>query len=223
VLAGGRSLRMKPDIDTPKPLLEIKGSCTLLERQIKWLQHYNFDRVVLAVSREVADQLPTSITSIFNVELSVEESKLGTGGAARNALDRTSGRYLYMCNCDDIVFYDPNTLVSCSAVDSAGVSVLLGKARSPYGRVWLNEDYRIVRFEEKPILPYLVSLGHYCFDRAIVERYFPDQGDLERVVMGDLVQRGVVKGLVYDGVWLTVNNLKQYLKAVEYFKQRDLY
>lgn len=206
ILAGGWGKRLKPLVKESKPLV-LLNRVSLLTRQINWLTKYEFDRIIIP-----AKEFNLTSKSVIWV---LETEKLGTGGAVKLALSEVQGKRVYVLNCDDIVFYDPNLLWKEAYL---GAAMLVGKLESPYGIIDTDPAGNVLRFTEKPILPYNISLGHYCFKKEIIEKYFPEKGDLEFQLMQKLADRNLLRALEYNGKWFTINTYKQLEEAREYFK-----
>lgn len=226
ILCGGRSLRLKPDIWIPKPLVTIKNEYTLVDYQIDWLQKYPyrhsktfsylFDKIVLATSREVSDLYKPKQSDVV---LSVENEKLGTAGAIKKAIDHIDTNKVYIFNVDDIVMYDPMVLMHNSY--TYGGAILVTKARSPYGKVVLSESNGVLRFEEKPILDYWTNVGHYVLTVDFIKKWFPDKGSMEDIVLGKLANEGLLYGNKFTGTWLTLNTYKDLMRIRDYFRDAN--
>ncbi|MFQ6080924.1 MAG: NDP-sugar synthase [Candidatus Bathyarchaeia archaeon] len=206
ILAGGEGWRLKPHTWIPKPLLKINGE-TLIDRQISWLYSNGFENIIVASDRD-------DLTK-YDVTYSLEERKLGTGGATKRAFEKVSGDRAYVMNVDDIVFYDPNELLDYA---SKGAGVLLAKPRLPFGRVTLQNRVDVIRFEQNPALDFYVSAGHHVFKRRVVEKFFPDVGDFEFTTMQRLADNRMLQGCIYQGVWFTLNTMKDLIRICDFFK-----
>lgn len=207
ILASGWGKRLKPQIKTPKPLVNL-NSVSLLTYQVKWLKKNGFSRII--IPSQTYDLTTEKVVWIH------EKTRLGTGGAVRLALSEIQGKKVYVMNCDDIVFYDPKRLWRQAHL---GASILVTKLRSPYGIIEFDRAGNVQRFREKPKLPFWISTGHYVFMKDIIEDYFPKKGDLELSTMQKLADQRKLIALEYDGKWLTLNTYKQVLEAREYFKR----
>jgi len=214
ILCGGEGWRLKPDTWTPKPLLKISADETLLDRQIRWLLEHDFSNVVLASNR------PFPESAYFNntvVQLSLEEKKLGTGGALKKAAALVSADQFYAMNVDDIILYDPRTLYEYA---DRGAAILLAQPCLLFGRITTRKNM-VTKFEDRPLLGIWVSAGHYVFSKKLIEEYFPDEGDFERKAMQKIVSNKFLKGLKYEGDWLTVNTMKDLMNIREHFEAKQ--
>ena len=204
ILCGGMGWRLKPHTWIPKPLLpiiEAPTKKTLLDIQIEWLRKHGFERIILASNQHLE-------TSHEVVEV-IEKEKLGTGGAVKNALKEVTEELVYVMNVDDIVSYNPQNLFEYS---DAGAAILLARPHIGFGVVKLEGDF-VTGFEEKPLLDFYVSAGHYVFKREVIEKYFPDRGDLERETLPILAINKLLKGMKLEGEWHTINTYKDYINV----------
>jgi D-glycero-alpha-D-manno-heptose 1-phosphate guanylyltransferase len=206
ILAGGEGWRLKPATWVPKPLLKINKQ-TLIDRQIGWLQSYDFENIVVASNRKDLTKQP--------VTYSLEKNSLGTGGATKKAFNKIQGDIAYVMNVDDIVFYDPNILYDYAG---KGAGILLAKPTLPFGRVTLQNGINVIRFQHRSTLDFYVSAGHYVFKKSVVERYFPEKGDFEFDTMQRLADKKMLQGYTYHGMWFTLNTMKDLIQIRSFFK-----
>lgn len=197
ILAGGSGKRLKMETKTSKPLLKLNGT-TLIDHQLKWLSHYGFDTFYVPSHSKIKTKIPI-------VWVKESKEKLGTGGAIKIALQKVQGSRVYIMNVDDIVFYDPNTLVKESYL---GGSILVTKPMSGFGRVEFDNADNITQFVEKPEMPWSTSCGHYAMKRDVLMKYLPDKGDIEVCTFQPMATAKVLRALEYGGSWLTVNTFK---------------
>ena len=203
LLAGGDAWRLKPDTWVPKPMLEL-GKWTLLEYQLKWLIQHKFKHIIIASDREY------NIKPIFNefVTWSIEKYKRGTGGAVLLAGDFLKTKSFYLLNVDDLVWFNPIELT----LPDTQARILVSKPRIGYGRVELRQDL-VLGFKEKPVLDFYVNSGHYYFKKHIVDKYFPDEGNLEEKVLPVLAKERILEAYRLRGTWVTINSMKDYLQV----------
>jgi len=90
-----------------------------------------------------------------------------------------------------------------------------------YGVLGVNEECRLVSFEEKPAFNYLVSMGVYVLNRSILDRipagqrYGFDNLMLDMLAAGERVE--VEKSRAY---WLDIGRVDDYMRAIEEFEGR---
>jgi NDP-sugar pyrophosphorylase family protein len=212
ILCGGEGWRLKPDEWTPKPLLNVSTTETLLDMQVSWLMQNSFSNIVLASSRS----FPESETfTDHKVQMCIERKKLGTGGAVKRASSLIDSDKFYVMNVDDIVFYDPRKLFEKA---TTGAAILLAKPQLPFARVTIQDKDIVRSFEHRPIVDIWVNAGHYVFSKDMVADYLPDEGDLEHEAMQEIAKGNHLHALEYTGDWLTLNTAKDLLRIQEYLR-----
>jgi NDP-sugar pyrophosphorylase family protein len=85
----------------------------------------------------------------------------------------------------------------------------------------IDAGQRLTGFREKPSLDYLVSMGVYALNRSVLDvvpegrRYGFDN------LMLDLLARGEhVHVEPYEGYWLDIGRVDDYMKAIDDFESR---
>jgi len=97
----------------------------------------------------------------------------------------------------------------------------MAKPTLPFGRIQTQNTY-IIKFEQKPQLDFFASTGHYVFKTSLIRQYFPDEGDMELQTLQTLADKRMLRGHPYNGMWLTINTMKDLLKVREYFKEHKI-
>lgn len=208
VLCGGSGWRLKPDTWVPKPRLKINHE-TLISHQVKWLKRQGIDRIILAT--ETSDLIMDS-----SVIYSLEKKKLGTGGAVKKAVEKVRDNKVYVMNVDDIIFYDPKELYQYA---DKGAAILMAKPKLPFGRVYTSGTH-VIRFEQKPLLQFYVNAGHYVFKKSVIETFFPEEGDMELQTLQNLADKKMLGAYPYNGLWLTLNTMKDLLTIREHLSTK---
>lgn len=162
ILAGGRGTRLRPySISIPKPLMPIVDT-PILEIMIWQLRRHGFERFTLAVNYQ-ADILKAYFGdgSKWNVKItySLETQALGTMGPLTLIEDLPES--ILVCNGDiltDLNFADffqrhqhEKRLLTISAA--------MRMQNIDFGVLKSDENGVLYAFEEKPEIPYLVSMG----------------------------------------------------------------
>jgi len=215
ILAGGKGLRLRGQVDVPKPFLVVKEETgeTLLDSQLKWLLAYDFEHIILALSRENFKYLRSNYSKFLNIpsiDPSVEEENLGTGGAIKLALDLVEEDHFYCFNIDDVAFYNPDELILSAKSNNA---ILIKQAELPFSVVEFDKDFRVTNYMEKPPIEKYVSTGHYYFNKKQIEPHLPEIGDLERTLLRDMARLRLLNAHVLKGRWITINTMKELLVA----------
>ena len=207
ILAGGKSSRMGND--WPKPLMLIKDK-PLITYQINYLVKSGcVDKMMFALGYR-ADTVIENIQNIdidtnyvfhpsYLFDFSVENEPLGTAGALKLAMQKTTSETVLVLNCDDIVDIDLKKFTKLREN-----TICVAKPRIPFGIVKETHGYAV--FEEKPILDVWASCGWDVFNKAKLLPYLPDHGSLEyNVLQNPKLQLRVYK---HNGYWKPLNTKK---------------
>jgi D-glycero-alpha-D-manno-heptose 1-phosphate guanylyltransferase len=218
VLVGGLGSRLRPTVaDRPKALA-IVGGRPFLDWLLLALRGQGVRRIVLATGHlaEAFDPHLAGWRSLgLEVELSREASPLGTGGAARLALDRVEAERVLVLNGDSFCPFDLARLAAPPALWLVEV-----EDASRFGSVELEADGRVRSFREKvdAVGPGLINAGVYLFDRADVAAIPPGRAvSLEREVLPGLVERGL-RGVVGSGPFVDIGTPESYATADRLFR-----
>jgi NDP-sugar pyrophosphorylase family protein len=77
-----------------------------------------------------------------------------------------------------------------------------------------------LRFEQKPPLEFYVNAGHYVLKTDVVRKRFPERGDMELQTFQRLADLEMLRGYKYNGLWLTINTMKDLIRVREYFGRK---
>jgi NDP-sugar pyrophosphorylase family protein len=142
---------------------------------------------------------------------------LGTAGAIRNALTKTSSKHLLVLNGDSYCRIDVSGYVKSHRGRSAQASMALvfEKDTRRYGSVKINGEGMVVSFEEKSPRRRagLVNGGIYLFDREVLEA-IPEgrMVSLEHEVLPTLIGNGLY-GLLSQGPFVDIGTPESYEAA----------
>jgi NDP-sugar pyrophosphorylase family protein len=96
--------------------------------------------------------------------------------------------------------------------------------RTEYGVLHLDDQagsmFRLSGFEEKPEIPYVVSMGVYVLEPGVLDYIEPGERlDLPDLVLRLLADRQPVGSYLYDGYWLDIGRHEDYEQALLEFEQ----
>jgi NDP-sugar pyrophosphorylase family protein len=215
ILAGGFGKRLKPLTDQrPKPMIEVLN-IPIIEWQVRWLRKFGIKEFVMCVGymrEQIFDHIGDGSKLGTNVEYSVEEEPLGTGGALKNAKDLLAGQdSFFMLNGDILTDLDPTKLQV-----SGSQSIALVPLRSPFGVVELDRNSRVLGFVEKPeIQDKWINAGVYHFTREVF-RYLPGNGNIEVTALPALAKEGKLQAVKYRNVfWRSIDSHKDIEEAAK--------
>ena len=224
ILAGGRGTRLRPYTTIlPKPLMPL-GDMPVIEVLIRQLVRAGFDDIVLSVGylgELLKAYLGDGTRMGGSVRFVREEEPLGTAGPI-GLVSETESDFL-LINGDTLTDLDYRGFLEqhrrSGAMATIGTSIR--RSEVDYGVLECDERGRLVRYNEKPVHQYRVSMGVNAF-RSEVRAY------LRPRVRHDLPD--LMRELVADGqhvachepncFWLDIGRPADYEKALEVFVER---
>lgn len=221
ILAGGKGLRLRPyTVVLPKPLMPI-GEFPILEVIVRQLSHFGFDHITLAVNHQAEIiQAYFGDGKKWNIKIDyvLEDKPLGTMGPLKNISDLPEN-FLIM-NGDILTDLNFAELYE-QHVASKKIFTISSHARVQkidYG-VLRVADGSLVGFEEKPQLPYEVSMGIYCLNNRVL-KYIPEGPfGFDSLMHVLLKEKESVSAVKYEGYWLDIGRPDDYLIAIDEFER----
>ncbi|HEV3203997.1 MAG TPA: nucleotidyltransferase family protein [Gemmataceae bacterium] len=215
ILAAGLGTRLRPyTLETPKPLLKIKGK-PILDWSLGALPR-TVNRVMVVV-HYLADQVEAymhSQTHFQNWVTVNQERPRGTGDAVRSCRPHILSEKFLVLNGDDLFgAADLAALSRCSA------GVLCHPVDDPrrFGIAFLKPDGTLEKLVEKPALDgrFLANTGAYVFPRHVFDIDLPlsPRGEYEITdYVGQLALQQPVQ-VIKAGFWLPIGTVEVWQKA----------
>jgi len=212
ILCGGAGTRLGTlTTAMPKPLLPVGGG-PFLDVLLGELGRSGIRRIVLLAGFEAerivdyAAASPLKDRFDLTIEVAIEPSPAGTGGALWHARQRLDDRF-FLLNGDSWFDIPLAGLVERLMADASTIGVLALRHvddTTRFGTVAVAGD-RIVEFAERPARPGpgLINGGVYAFRRALVDR-LRERCSLEREVMPALAEAGQLCGVAFDGYFIDI-------------------
>ncbi|MDE1865661.1 MAG: nucleotidyltransferase family protein [Candidatus Micrarchaeota archaeon] len=204
ILAGGKGTRLRPITkETPKPMVTIRGRPILfypLDRVIE----LGVGKILITVSYKseiIKKTVEETYARSENISFVEEKEPLGTGGAIRNALEKSGQRCnnLLVINGDEICDVDLKGMYRFHLEKNAPITLAIVEVEDAAvsGVVEMDHD-RVSSFVEKPdpkaVKSKLISCGIYLFSRDSLRLFPKDRAfNLSR----DFLQHAASEGLVY--------------------------
>jgi NDP-mannose synthase len=221
IMAGGRGTRLAPYTTVlPKPLMPLTDR-PVIDVVLRQLVSAGAEDVVISVGHLgslIESWVRTEANYGVPISFLYEDEPLGTAGALGNI--PVPERTFLALNGDILTTLSFAELIDFHA-SSGAIATIAVKDRTvdvEYGVVHTDDDGTVVGLEEKPRLPYTVSMGVYAFEPAIVEHI----GSGERVDFPDLLLRAMAAGervsaYSFDGYWRDIGNRDDYEAAIADF------
>lgn len=219
ILSGGFGTRMRPlTYSTPKPLLPIMNK-PLIQHIVDQLPD-EVDEVVLAANYKI-DMLRDYFDEVDidkKVHVVDEPEPRGTGGAVRN-VDEYLYDTFFVINADIISSIDLADYIDFYRKKEAVGAISAWEVDNPeeFGIFELDEDDRILRFQEKPkaweAFSNTINAGHYILEPEVIDMIPPDKKvSMEREIFPKLINKGFY-GYKFDGYWVDCGRPSSFLKA----------
>jgi NDP-sugar pyrophosphorylase family protein len=225
ILAGGKGTRLAPYTTVfPKPMLPI-GDKPILDTIIRQLAYYGFEEIILSVGY-LAELLQAYFAYCNglpeNLKLSYvrENRPLGTAGSL--SLVPKQKEAILVMNGDTLTTIDYRKLVEFHKQNGAKITIATHKrdVYIDFGVLRTDDQSRLIGYDEKPTLKYLVSMGIYVIEPDVLGglRYNEhlDFPDLVKEVMN---RKEKVQCYITDEYWLDIGRHDDYAKAVESFEK----
>ncbi len=216
ILCGGRGERLKPITDkVPKPMVPVAGK-PILEYQLDLLKKHGVRDAVLLVGwygEAVEEYFGDGSGRDMHIEYSYEDphNRLGTAGPIKAARHLVDGTFIAM-NGDIISNTDITRIVSFHKKKGCSGTINMIDMPSPFGIIDLDGDH-IVKFREKPVLPYKMNAGLYVLEPEVVD-LMPDVGSIETDVFPKVAANGRLCGFDSTGIyWSDVGTHKDLEKV----------
>jgi mannose-1-phosphate guanylyltransferase len=214
-------MRLRPlTNDKPKALIPVKGR-PIAEYQIEWLvKAGGIDAVTFACGYKW-ERLKEHFGSKFegvDIDYSVEEVPLGTGGGIKKAISKHGSEGNLVVTNGDIITDLPLKRMAEEFSRAAGVSasMLVVPYRSRFGVVKIDKLKMVRGFEEKPAFPDVwINGGVYVLDGTRIGKKLPENGDIERETFPKLVDHGDLLSYPYYGEWNFIDSIKDLMELEE--------
>jgi D-glycero-alpha-D-manno-heptose 1-phosphate guanylyltransferase len=219
ILAGGLGTRLKPVVaEIPKPMAPIAGKpflCYLFEL----LKRYQFDKVILATGykhEKIFEYFQTKYKDI-DIEYSVEDQPLGTGGAIKKAFERSTSDDVLLLNGDTLFNVNIGQLSLQHKLASPGLTIALKPMShfSRYGNVLVDPESRVVGFEEKKsVISGYINGGVYRIKPSVFNSYnFPLKFSFETDFLEKYAGELLIHAFISDSYFIDIGIPEDYQKA----------
>jgi len=223
VLAGGLGIRLRPiSENTPKVLVPVAEDRVFLDYILSWLAKSQVKRVILSLHYRY-EQFQLYIarhTFPFTVEMVVEPSLLGTGGAVRHVLEQKDvGESFGVLNGDTYLNFGLKYMVEQfeRLQDGCIVGLSYVEDTSRYGKVHTC-DSKVMAFEEKDSSGGAgwVNNGCYILTRDIFTSC-PNKFSLEKELFPRLIEEGKLYGYKAAGEFIDIGVPEDYHRFIRLY------
>lgn len=219
ILAGGFGTRLRSVVsDLPKCMAPVDG-VPFLEYVIHYACAQGIEKIVFAVGykkesiREYFAYKRLSIEIVYSEEI----EPLGTGGAIAQALQYCTSEQVLVLNGDTFVEYNVKALLKAALANSTATVLAVKELQQfdRYGSLILNENDRIVAFEEKKYKEKgIINLGVYLINRNYFNNIdFPTVFSFEKDYLEKYFATENIFGVLHDGYFIDIGIPEDYEKA----------
>ena len=217
VLAGGKGARLAPYTTViPKPLMPV-GDRPILEHVLETLADGGFKQITISVGH-----LAELIQVFFGdgerwglkIDYAIEDEPLGTIGPLAFIPDL--GEHFLVMNGDILTDLDLAALWRDHLASGAALTVATHRreVNIDFGVLRYDDAKRIRNFEEKPTIPYDVSMGIYILSRRCLD--FVPKGrpfGFDQLVLALLEANEPIHAHPHTGRWLDIGRPEDYDRA----------
>lgn len=213
ILAGGLGTRLGSLTQRmPKPMLPVAGR-PFLDILIAELQRQHVDDIIVVggfFGQVIADHLRHAP----GVEVVIEPSALGTGGALRFVKSRLAPRFFFL-NGDSLFDINLQDLAATAGDADATLALRHMPEMARYGPVELAADGTIIGFAERPQHsgPGVINGGVGFMSSTIVAHIPEGMISIERDVYPLLARQGRLRGRVYNRPFIDIGVPEDYALA----------
>lgn len=219
ILAGGRGTRLHPfTIPLPKPLMPI-GDQPILEIIIRQLIADGFSHITLAVNYQadiIRDYFGDGGRWNIKLDYSMEQKPLSTMAPLRLIPDLPDD-FLVM-NGDVLTDLAFDLFLEEHTRDNQlfTISAAAREQTIDYGVLQMGSDGYLGGFEEKPKIPYCVSMGVYCVNKKVLH-WIPKEESFgfDQLMLKMIADHQRIRIVVHQGYWLDIGRPDDYQKALE--------
>lgn len=230
ILAGGKGTRLAPYTSVlPKPLMPL-GDRAILELVMHQLARQGFVDITLSVghlAHLIEAVLGNGADRSVDITYVREDVPLGTAGSLR-LVEGLEDTFLVL-NGDLVTTLDYRDIVRDHQASDNLLTIATRQRQVTidYGVIAVEAGagalHRVVRYEEKPVLDSMVSMGIYVMEPQVLN-FIPVSGYFD---FPDLVQKLLDAGapigaFVYDGLWLDIGRHEDYEQAVALWEEGRL-
>ncbi|MDP8211894.1 MAG: nucleotidyltransferase family protein [Candidatus Zapsychrus exili] len=225
VLCGGQGSRLKSVTgQTPKVMAEF-GQEPFLNFILNYLQEQGIRNIVLCTGykADILENYYEANNQGLNIRFSKEDKPLGTGGALKNAIKMIESDPCFVLNGDSLCEVDLKALLDSyyKKETIAELSVSKVDNAEDYGSIVLNEENRIMAFEEKQSAENrYVNAGVYCISKRAFD-LMPEQDkfSLEVDYFPKLVSKDFY-GFVVDNKFYDIGTPERFNEAQRKIRRR---
>lgn len=217
VLAGGLGTRLRHVVsDVPKVLAPI-GDVPFLDFILADLKKKGIVRVILAVGYR-REQIIRHIEGNdfgMQIDFSVEEQPLGTGGAVKRACGLCRDENVFVVNGDTFFDVDLSSMMKFCLAHNADITIAAKKMINfeRYGTLKIENDFVIEMNEKMPCDVGYINGGIYCLRRDFILNIPQEKFSFEKDVLEKFYVNKNIFAFISDGYFIDIGVPEDYERA----------
>ena len=219
ILAGGLGTRLRTVLpDIPKCMAPVAGK-PFLHYVIEHCKKQGVDKFIFSVgykSEMIIEYLDAKY-SILNIQYSIEEEPLGTGGAIKLACSKSTEKNVIVLNGDTLFSLDLAKLISFHKMCGADCTLSLKPMSNfdRYGVVELNKNYSVASFKEKKHYAQgLINAGVSALNaKKFAKEELPEKFSFEKDYLESHYNKRKIYGVVQDEYFIDIGIPEDYERA----------
>ncbi len=224
ILAGGLGTRLRSVVsELPKCMAPVNGK-PFLAYVIDHLQKQGIRDFILSVGykHEAIVEFVNAQYPMLNVQYSIEEEPLGTGGAIKLSCKYATDENIVVTNGDTLYAVNIKQLsdfhLQCNAECTLSLKPMRGFDR--YGVVELNDNSSIASFKEKQFYAEgLINGGVYVLNKErFLQEELPQKFSFEKDYMEKLYSERQMFGMVQDEYFIDIGIPEDFHRAQQELK-----
>lgn len=219
VLAGGLGTRLRSAVpDLPKCMAPVAGK-PFLYHVIRYLQEEGVDSFIFSLGymHEIIELFLLKNYPLLNYQLSVEEEPLGTGGAIKLAVSKSTHKNVLALNGDTMFRIDTDKLLGFHTRHNSACTLALKPMHDfdRYGVVDINKEGHVQSFKEKQFYKSgLINGGVYAINtESFLHTGLPEKFSFEKDYLEKYFSFQKMMGLVQDEYFIDIGIPEDLQKA----------
>jgi len=211
ILCGGRGTRLQERTHAiPKALVEV-GGMPILWHVVRIYAAQGFERFLLLTGYlgEAIEEFVATAAWPEPVDVECLDTGLDTptGGRVSLAADRLDGGAFSLTYADGVADIDLASLAAFHRGHGGLATVTVVRPRAQFGMTQLDDEDRVLAFEEKPRLEQWVNGGFFVFEPGFLE-YLEEDSVLENTPLRRLAADGELHAFRHTGFWDCMDTYK---------------
>lgn len=222
ILVGGLGTRLKKVVsDVPKPMADVNGR-PFLSFIIEKLVRNRINNIILAIGYKgdiIKDYFKNGNRFNCNIEYSVENTQLGTGGAVINARNLITDNDILVMNGDTYFNLNLKDFIDSYHKNNTVFEMALRKIDNAnrYGAVEFDGQLNINKFVEKGVMSEssFINGGMYILNKNILDKYDTNvEISMEKCIIPDVLDKYGIKGYLSEDYFIDIGIPEDYYKFI---------